>query len=230
MWKKLEHHFQKVNENATMGWIHDLIDTKYHTGEDWMRHLAKMMHTKTLLENAGAFDWNKMLTAALILSVPKTDDWAMTIQSLRTIKSEDFDLDKISNILAERAEELMTPSSSREDSKKKPTAAFVTSNHHPKKKKERYDKNKCLNCGRNGHWRKDCTAEGGGKAGDRPAERSKNSVQPSNRPTTFSYLSFGGSIQQDRNLNYYSLLAEPTESREARERREMKELMETLDD
>ena len=180
MWRKLKETFDVSNAYSLVGWMDELFDIEYKSTEDFPKHLANILRLTGQLKRSGKADWDLLAAIILLRSMPKSSEWSATVQSLKANEAGTLNIDKISAILMQRASELNGNKQEKAESKK---AAFLL--------KDKLGKNQCSNCKKNGHWRRDCTAPGGGKAPKKPEDTTKPAKSTTDKNTiSFSYLSY----------------------------------------
>jgi hypothetical protein len=164
MWDALASVHQRKGRNARLYLLRKLWNSRYVEGTPMQSHINKVSDLVLELANIGRSIPDDELGAVLVNSLPPSWDYLVT--SFDSIPEDSFTSSMvITRLLGEedrRAEQRETTkgSSSRSGS----GSALATNKQQGKRSDRRRDT--CANCGKKGHWARDCRSERKPKSAD----------------------------------------------------------------
>jgi len=158
--------FEKRSRVVSVELLRKLQDTKCPEKGNVREHFDKMRTVREQLSSLGHAPEEESFTAIIMSSLPPSYDPHISALTASA---------KVSNVTL-TADTLMATIVDEYDRraakiKKSSSSDDAAYNAHPKKPKFR---GKCHNCGERGHKKWQCTAEGGGKAGQKPDGKGKD--------------------------------------------------------
>ena len=168
MVERLKSQYQSTSAASALSRLDKLLDLEFKTGQEISSHIGAVNGIINQIREAGGLDLDKLQVVVLLRSMPKTAEWAATISALKAQEESHLTIEKVARTLTEVATDSRSQSEGYSKRNERPSAAFQTGESEKKKIV-------CHNCGKKGHYKKDCWAKGGGAVGQAPKNKNNNS-------------------------------------------------------
>ena len=173
LWETIAKVYSKGGTQGEMLKMRELVSLRMSEGDSVIRHVGKFKTIGYELNSMGRKMDEKFLCVLLMNSLPPSFD--MLVTNLESMNIEEITLEKVAQKL-QLEEQKRQAKKNAEDSSagggRAPEGGAFGANTKPGKKgrRRRQDpmRDPCDNCGKRGHWKKECWAPGGGAEGKRP--------------------------------------------------------------
>src|ERR1700761_2094725 len=189
MWDKVKNHFEKKSQMVTVDLRRKLQDERCAEGGDVKAHLTKLHTFREDLTAMGADPGEKEFIAIVLGSLPESwETYLSALTGASALLGTPLDPDMVLQGISDEAD--------RKTAKKgrgEPEAAFYGNIGQKPKKSDVW----CYNCKKKGHMSKDCWAKGGGKEGQNPHRKPKDTANAAKANKDFDAAWFIDEFEDD---------------------------------
>ena len=171
IWTELGKHFEKRSKMVSIDLRRRIQETKCADKGDINEHLATLRTMRENLASMGETLSDVDFYSIIMGSLPASyDQYLSALNATSSVLGKQLSADDLMLTITEEFERrgLKTKGKSKEDN-----VAFHADDSKKDKKGGSKRKGDCHNCGKKGHWTRDCYAEGGGKEGQGPKQKEK---------------------------------------------------------
>ena len=169
IWKELGGHFEKRSKMVSIDLRRRLQEIRCADKGDITEHLATLRTMRENLASMGEELTDNDFYAIIMGSLPTSyDSYLSALNATSSVLGKTLSADDLMLAITEEFERRALKSKGKS---KEENAAFHVGDSKKDKKPKR--KGECHNCGKKGHWTRDCYAEGGGKEGEGPKQKDK---------------------------------------------------------
>ena len=170
IWKELGSHFEKRSRMVSIDLRRRLQETRCAEKGDIIEHLTNLRTMRENLASMGESLSDTDFYAIIMGSLPSSyDSYLSALNATSSVLGSQLSSDDLMLTITEEHERRHLKSKGKS---KEENTAFHTDSKKDKKGKSKR-KGNCHNCGKEGHWTRDCYAEGGGKEGEGPKQKEK---------------------------------------------------------
>ena len=173
IWKALEDHFQKRSQMVAIDLRRRIQNQRCGDKDDIVAHFATLRTMREDLAAMGQKLEDTDFYAIVMGSLPSSyDPYISAVNATSSVLGKTLSADDLMLTVTEEYERRTLKASSK-GGKKDDNEAFYSNDNEKGKKKGSKRKGDCHNCGKKGHWTRDCYEEGGGKEGQGPKQKGK---------------------------------------------------------
>ena len=172
IWKALEDHFQKRSQMVAIDLRRRIQNQRCGDKDDIVAHFATLRTMREDLASMGQKLEDTDFYAIVMGSLPTSyDPYISAVNATSSVLGKTLSADDlILTVTKEYERRTLKAKSGKKDAD---NAAFHSSDAGKDQKGGQKRKGDCHNCGKKGHWMRDCYAEGGGKEGQGPKQKGK---------------------------------------------------------
>ena len=172
IWKALEDHFQKRSKMVAIDLRRRIQNQRCGDKDDIVAHFATLRTMREDLAAMGQKLEDTDFYAIVMGSLPTSyDPYISAVNATSSVLGTTLSADDLILTVTEEYERRTLKAKSGK--KGADNAAFHSSDAGKDQKGGQKRKGNCHNCGKKGHWTRDCYAEGGGKEGQGPKQKGK---------------------------------------------------------
>jgi transposase InsO family protein len=173
IWKALENHFQKRSQMVAIDLRRRIQNQRCSDKDDIVAHFATLRTMREDLASMGQKLEDNDFYAIVMGSLPGSyDPYISAVNATSSVLGTTLSAD---DLMLTVTEEFERRTLKAKGGKKDENAAFYSNESGKDQKGGSSSKRKgeCHNCGKRGHWTRDCWEEGGGKEGQGPKQKGK---------------------------------------------------------
>lgn len=168
IWTELGKHFEKRSKMVSIDLRRRLQELRCADKGDITEHLATIRTMRENLASMGETLTDEDFYSIIMGSLPPSyDSYLSALNATSSVLGKQLTADDLMLTITEEFERRNLKSKGKG---KEENAAFHTGDSKKDKKKRQGE---CHNCGKKGHWSRDCWEEGGGKEGEGPKQKGK---------------------------------------------------------
>ena len=171
IWTELGKHFEKRSRMVSIDLRRRLQEIRCAEKGDIVEHLTTLRIMREDLASMGETLTDTDFYSIIMGSLPASyDQYLSALNATSSVLGKQLSADDLMLTITEESEwrALKTKGKSKEEN-----VAFHADDSKKNKKGGSKRKGDCHNCGKKGHWTRDCYAEGGGKEGQGPKQKEK---------------------------------------------------------
>ena len=171
IWTELGKHFEKRSRMVSIDLRRRLQEIRCAEKGDIVEHLTTLRIMREDLASMGETLTDTDFYSIVMGSLPASyDQYLSALNATSSVLGKQLSADDLMLTITEESERraLKTKGKSKEEN-----VAFHADDSKKNKKGGSKRKGDCHNCGKKGHWTRDCYAEGGGKEGQGPKQKEK---------------------------------------------------------
>ena len=179
IWTELGKHFEKRSRMVSIDLCRRLQEIRCAEKGDIVEHLNTLRTMREDLASMGESLTDADFYSIIMGSLPASyDQYLSALNATSSVLGKQLSADDLMLTLTEESERraLKSKGKSKEDN-----VAFHADGSKKDKKGGSKRKGDCHNCGKKGHWTRDCYAEGGGKEGQGPKQKEKKDKEKDNK-------------------------------------------------
>jgi transposase InsO family protein len=176
MWDAVKSDREKRSRMVQIEMRRKIQDERCDEGADVRTHVMNLQTMREEYASMGGTLDDSDFAAMLLGSLPASYDvYLSAISGSASVTGTELTADQIIQAVTNESDRRQSSNRSSKPKKDSKDVALTATGGGQSKRNGKAKSGTCHNCGKKGHWKRDCYAEGGGKAGQGPKQKKKGS-------------------------------------------------------